>query len=172
MSAFALRAKERPGRSAPVSDGKRAPCHPDRAVWARGLCKSCYDKWLRENNPEYAAKQKANVRGWAKRNTQRRIEYRRQWQAERGPDYGRMKTLVRYGMTLADYDAMLARQGGGCAICGRAPVEGKPLHVDHSHDTGAVRGLLCFRCNYGWSFFSEQPDRLERAATYVRGTGR
>jgi Recombination endonuclease VII len=41
---------------------------------------------------------------------------------------------------------MLAEQGGGCAICGAEP-KTKRLHVDHDHKTGAVRGLLCFRCN-------------------------
>jgi hypothetical protein len=50
------------------------------------------------------------------------------------------------GITDADYAAMLARQYGGCAICGRPP-KTRRLHVDHDHRTGAVRGLLCHRCN-------------------------
>lgn len=52
-----------------------------------------------------------------------------------------------YGLTSADYDALLARQGGRCAICRGRP-KSKRLAVDHAHDTGAVRGLLCARCNH------------------------
>lgn len=69
------------------------------------------------------------------------------------------------GVTDAEYAAMLARQRGGCAICGTTP-KTRRLNVDHDHRTGAVRGLLCHRCNRalpnwitsGW---------LEQAAQYV-----
>lgn len=50
------------------------------------------------------------------------------------------------GVDQAVYDRMLAEQHGVCRICGRPP-KVRRLHVDHDHKTGAVRGLLCFRCN-------------------------
>jgi hypothetical protein len=56
------------------------------------------------------------------------------------------------GVTVEQYDAMLAAQGGGCAICGTKP-KTRRLDVDHDHKTGRVRGLLCHRCNRalpGW----------------------
>jgi hypothetical protein len=49
----------------------------------------------------------------------------------------------RYGITSADFDQILAAQGGVCAVCRTAKAE----HVDHDHATGQVRGLLCFNCN-------------------------
>lgn len=52
-----------------------------------------------------------------------------------------------YGITGDDYEALLKRQGGKCAIC-RARPRSKRLAVDHNHTTGAVRGLLCSRCNH------------------------
>lgn len=52
-----------------------------------------------------------------------------------------------YGITSDDYDTLLDRQGGKCAIC-RARPKSKRLAVDHDHKTGAVRGLLCGRCNH------------------------
>ncbi len=52
-----------------------------------------------------------------------------------------------YGLSPAEYDALLARQGGRCAIC-RARPKSKRLAVDHDHGSGAVRGLLCSRCNH------------------------
>lgn len=49
-------------------------------------------------------------------------------------------------ITDAEYDQRLAEQGGGCAICGTPP-KTRRLAVDHDHKTGAIRGLLCHRCN-------------------------
>lgn len=51
-----------------------------------------------------------------------------------------------YGITIEDYDRMLEEQGGLCAICRNPPITYR-LAVDHDHDTGAVRGLLCPPCN-------------------------
>lgn len=54
----------------------------------------------------------------------------------------------RYGLSLVDYDKMLEEQNGVCALCSRAP-KTKKLHVDHDHETGIVRRLLCAYCNQG-----------------------
>jgi hypothetical protein len=72
----------------------------------------------------------------------------------------------KFGLSVAEYDTMLAEQGGVCAIC-RAPEDGKRLAVDHCHTTGAVRGLLCQRCNRGIGHFAESAERLRAAANYV-----
>jgi hypothetical protein len=71
----------------------------------------------------------------------------------------------RYGITTADADLMLERQGGVCAICRAAPA----AHVDHDHETGAVRALLCFNCNGGLGQFKDDPFLLQMAALYVEG---
>ena len=69
----------------------------------------------------------------------------------------------RYGITAEEADAMLAEQGGLCAICKSAPA----AHVDHDHATGAVRALLCFGCNGGLGQFKDDPTFLHAAAYYV-----
>jgi hypothetical protein len=73
----------------------------------------------------------------------------------------------RYGITVERYDEMLAGQGGGCAICDEPPGE-KRLCVDHDHDTGEVRGLLCHGCNVMLGLLT--PTRIQRAAEYLRWT--
>ena len=70
----------------------------------------------------------------------------------------------RYGIGADDFDALVVQQGGVCAICGRET----PEHVDHSHDTGAVRGILCFNCNGGLGQFRDSVDALVSAAAYLQ----
>ena len=69
----------------------------------------------------------------------------------------------RYGLTLEAVDRLLQDQSGLCAICGVAD----PEHVDHCHQTGRVRGLLCFNCNGGLGQFKDDADMLRAAATYL-----
>lgn len=72
-----------------------------------------------------------------------------------------------YGMTPDEYQALLAFQDGLCAICDMRPKKIK-LHVDHSHKTGQVRGLLCENCNHkllGAAY--HDPEILRRAADYL-----
>ena len=75
-----------------------------------------------------------------------------------------------YGITVADYERILASQGGVCAICRRAAMNrlGRRMPVDHDHVTGVVRGILCHWCNVGIGSLGDDPDRLESAARYVR----
>lgn len=77
---------------------------------------------------------------------------------------------TRYGLTLEDVDAMFDAQGGRCAICGtEAPGDRyKKFHVDHCHTTGKVRGMLCGQCNRGIGALGDDPDRVQRAADYLK----
>jgi hypothetical protein len=68
---------------------------------------------------------------------------------------------------LDDYEAILLKQDGKCAICGNN--EGKAsMPLDHDHKTGKIRGILCHWCNKGLGQFFDNPERLEQAAKYLR----
>src|SRR6266567_1474753 len=71
----------------------------------------------------------------------------------------------RYGIDSSEVDALLASQGGVCAICGAA----NPTHVDHSHATGEVRGILCFSCNRGLGKVNDDVEVLRAMIAYLRG---
>lgn len=71
----------------------------------------------------------------------------------------------RYGLTMNQYKA-LEEATPVCPIC-LAPWSGDDC-IDHDHRTGEVRGLLCGRCNGALGRFDDDPDRLERAAAYLR----
>lgn len=73
----------------------------------------------------------------------------------------------RYGITVEEYDRLLVLQEGVCAICKRPCPSGKRLAVDHSHETGEVRGLLCRKCNRGIGLFHDSLDLLKSALTYL-----
>ena len=70
-------------------------------------------------------------------------------------------------MTIEDYDKLLEKQGGVCAVCKTPPKSGKSLHIDHDHTTGLVRGLLCFRCNFGLSYYREDKQIIENLFKYI-----
>lgn len=88
----------------------------------------------------------------------------------------RSNLLHFYGLTVQEYDAMMAEQNGVCAVCsmpemsrvaGRGADERRRLAVDHDHESGRVRGLLCLTCNHGLGAFRENPELLRDAATYL-----
>ncbi len=100
----------------------------------------------------------------------------------------------RYGITEEQYDQMLLEQKHSCKICGQRPDKArqvadkhqtqpdkhqtepdkwrtqpdKPLYVDHCHQTKTIRGLLCHKCNIALGHMNDNPEQLERAATYLR----
>jgi hypothetical protein len=79
------------------------------------------------------------------------------------------KLRQTYGLTVEDYDALLASQNGKCAICGSEFADKRVgfLHVDHDHETGEVRGLLCSSCNRGLGFFKDDPNLMRRGIEYL-----
>ena len=71
-----------------------------------------------------------------------------------------------YGISVEEYNAMLEEQGGLCYICKTAPTD-KMLSVDHCHETGAVRKLLCNDCNLMLGNAHDNPEVLIAAASYL-----
>lgn len=73
-----------------------------------------------------------------------------------------------FNITLEDYNKMFQEQDGKCAICNKHQTEfDKSLAVDHCHETGKVRGLLCRECNTGLGKFKDSTNLLEKAKNYL-----
>lgn len=72
-----------------------------------------------------------------------------------------------YGLEPGEYETLYKEQGGKCFICQRATGRTKRLAVDHDHDTGLVRGLLCGPCNKLVGYFRNSPETFLRAAAYL-----
>ena len=80
-----------------------------------------------------------------------------------------LTNMSLYGISRSDYWALYVKQGGRCAICSLRAVElPQRLNVDHDHDPGTVRGLLCRECNLGLGHFRDRTIWLNKAAVYLR----
>ena len=105
-----------------------------------GSCKACFKKRVEANRPD--------------------AETRKDYYLQKG-----------FGITLEEYSEKLNDQGGTCAICNCPPPinqRKRYLAVDHDHDTGAVRGLLCDSCNRGLGLLGDNLSTLQNAIDYLR----
>ncbi|MCX3063934.1 endonuclease VII domain-containing protein [Streptomyces beihaiensis] len=78
---------------------------------------------------------------------------------------GEAASSLRADLTETERDEMAASRTGLCAICRKA----SPAHVDHCHETGRVRGVLCFNCNSAIGKLGDAPDTTRRATAYLEG---
>ncbi len=109
----------------------------------------------------------ASVRAYHKRHPEKHAAYNREWD-RRNPEKKKDTQLkTRLGLDSGAYNAMLAAQDGKCAIC-LVPAGHRRLAVDHCHDTGRVRGLLCDSCNNGLGRFKHDPERIRVAIEYLK----
>ena len=147
-----------------------------RIIVARG--KSRYDSYCRDCNNAYARdfrakdltayREKANA--YYQANAERKKELARQWRTGAGSGRHRGHVLKKlYGISLEEYEALLDSQDGVCAICKETPRNNRFLGVDHDHDTGRVRGLLCTTCNVGLGALHDSVEILRSALAYLEG---
>ncbi|WNL50923.1 recombination endonuclease VII [Synechococcus phage S-CREM2] len=93
---------------------------------------------------------------------------KKDYNTKEGRDKQRNRRYLRdFGISLNEYEAMLTEQKGLCLICKGEDTTGKRLAVDHCHETGKVRGLLCNHCNTGLGKFKDDPKLLEAAVLYL-----
>jgi hypothetical protein len=153
MSTEAAKAAQR------AATRKYCLAHPERV-------KAAQQRW-RAENPEKAAY-------YRERHREKRSKTTKAWKAANGAKVLAAKRsfdLKKYGLTILDYERLLESQGGGCAICGRKNTGSKRkryLAVDHCHETGLVRGLLCSQCNTAIGLFKDQIEVIEAAAGYLK----
>lgn len=108
----------------------------------------------------------ARNKRWRDAHPGQATEYKRRWR-ERNSEYARNRHLeARYGVTAEKVDALIEEQEGRCRICNNE----RPLVVDHDHDTGRFRGLLCQQCNAMLGMVGDDPEVLRRAIDYLEAS--
>lgn len=131
----------------------------------RGDCKACVLAARRRRYEREGDLLRSRVTAYRNADPER---YREMNRARRTPALNRTHYLKRYGLSPADFDSLLERQGGRCAIC-REDSPGRYWCVDHDHLVGptAVRGVLCWHCNVGLGHFRDDIVSLIAAADYL-----
>lgn len=113
-----------------------------------------YHREYGKRNREAARKRSSK---WRERNPEQTVTHSRKYFLR-----------TKFGLTLEDYDLMLNAQAGVCAICETDDTSPWGVFcVDHCHETGRVRGLLCHRCNVAIGQARDDPILLRRAADYL-----
>lgn len=136
-------------------------------------------RW-RNANPDKAAAAaaKSNLinaeyrREYYQKNKERYAERQKAWKQanpNRSKEYSRKSLLKKYGLTEECYSKLLAAQGNCCATCGSPEPKTKTekFFIDHCHKTGAVRELLCHRCNTALGMVRDSPELLVQLASYL-----
>jgi hypothetical protein len=124
-------------------------------------CKECFAAYTRARRALDPEGNNRYQREWNAKNRGLRAQYRR-------------RSLLKntYGLTEAQFDELLARQNGRCPICLehlelKNPPGMPKLAIDHDHVTGAIRGLLCGRCNAAIGLLREDIAVASRAVDYL-----
>lgn len=143
------------------SDGENA--YSEHLAGAQRICTTCNtpkaERFMSKASPHRCkACARAALKAWVAANPS---EYER----------ARRKSHLKkhYGITAEQFDAMLAAQGGQCAICSEPPTDARGFrpHVDHCHASGKIRGILCGRCNKALGQFKDDASLLRRAIAYL-----
>lgn len=127
-----------------------------KGAWGLGFLTPCKECTKERSRSRYAKNPRA-ILDKNKDYKKRYPEKRKTWDLRR-----------TYSLTLENWNKMFDEQNGVCAICERACTTRKRLAVDHDHETGQIRGLLCNRCNISLGGFKDSLTLLQKAVKYLQ----
>lgn len=126
----------------------------------RSECKSCSKNDYLKSRDRHIE----NMKKYRKKNKKKIQEYKKEYRKKNPRNYTKEESLRRYGITYEQRQQMEKNQKGRCAICKKK----KSLCLDHNHNTGKVRKLLCQKCNTGIGMFDEDIHFLASAIEYLQ----
>jgi len=165
-------------RTSRHSHGRAAICKDCYSIYQKGYRNLNHAKII-ERDREYGRKNLARrvklhrEKGYNKkyyhRHQVKELERHEKYNQQDGTRGVRWRAYLKrqYGITHEDYELLLKTQGGKCAICRRAPLDGVTLHIDHDHVTLKIRGILCGSCNRLIGIAGESVVRLRSAINYL-----
>lgn|SRR3990167_3683409 len=156
--------------------GKVCAKHPElggkRYIISRKClkCSVCQTKAWRKANPAATSE---HTKTWQRQNPEKKAAIYKAW-CKANPERVNVLSLraqrkANYGITEAQYQALIISQNNCCLIC-KLPAGDKTLHIDHCHATGKIRGLLCNHCNTGLGRFKDNIELLKAAIKYLKAS--
>jgi len=151
------------GEEKQIAEFKKHKCRKDGlSDW----CRACFSKHRKQ--PELVAQARETARSWRARNPSKVKEQAKRARIKYPDKYRKFFLKDEYGITVEQYNEMFKQQDGKCAICEtHQSVLSRRLSVDHDHETGKVRSLLCNFCNTAIGSFKDKPELLSRAIEYL-----
>ena len=136
----------------------------------RNDCIECTKAAKRERQARNPQPYRDRAKQWARENPKRRAAYQAEYRNRPERKRAMRDAYYRrtYGISADEVDEMLDAQHGRCAICRDKPERLASMHIDHDHEQGHLRGLLCLSCNQGLGQFRDDPTLLLRAIVYLR----
>jgi len=131
--------------------------------------------YYRQYYADHKEERKAQARAYYSRHREERTLYSRTYRLGHEDQLRSYNHLYhkrnhlrnRYGISVSDYNSVLAAQGGVCAICETADWGIQGPHVDHDHGSKEVRGILCNRCNRAIGLLHDRSGLAKAAAAYL-----
>ena len=119
----------------------------------------------RQYNKEYYHK----VRKHKKKDKKKINEYHKEWRSKNKEKWKRYQTCHRYGISTEEYEDLIESSGKSCPICNTLFDDSKyKRNIDHCHETGIVRGIICNHCNVALGWFKHDEDILRRAISWIK----
>ena len=148
----------------PITEfSKKAQGKDGLATW----CRACGSKYYYENRERIRGQQRASYM----KNKEVVAEYRKRYYAKNKETAKLYQLQKMYGMSGEDMQGMMNRCKGCCEICGDSFSHDNLHYVDHCHDTGNVRGLLCRNCNSGIGLLKDNVGVMLKAIEYLKDKG-
>ncbi len=136
---------------------------PEKSREAAQRWRSENPEWRRAYNAHYYAENTAYHRARYAADPEHARALSTKWQKANPTKVRDSRMRARYGIEFADFERMIAAQEGRCLVCDEAA----RLVIDHNHETGAIRGLLCRNCNSGIGLLGDSVELLRRAIAYL-----
>lgn len=147
-------------------------------------CKECFNKSLAEyraknplkikeaNKASYIKKRDERIKSakiWKENNPEKMKEIKANFK-KRYPNYSRLSTLKKHGLTMDEFGAMIEQNNNSCWICSTPFKNIIDAKIDHCHTTGKVRGLLCSHCNTALGLVKDNTGILKNMIHYLTNT--
>lgn len=155
----------------PPADIPCSKCGLIERANGKSWCKICFEAYAKE----YRSRPRAKQASFEYRKSDKfKASVKKYRQSKRGREVIRAHNVRRhlkdkYGLSLEERDVLLREQQFKCASCGNDLHADKPrgTHIDHCHQSGIVRGILCADCNVSLGRMRENPERIRKLAEYA-----